>query len=336
MTIAQYIRASVARYGHPKKYSAQIDLHSETPIPCTANGARTMQRKLDQNVMIKFTPRSILFTTAHLQSMIRKAAQSHADAVCLDLEDGVPFDRKQEARNNLANAIVTIENTGKVGLIRINSELEHVGFDLAEIPLNCSAIVLPKTQGMQHIESLAHSLDRLFGVSPSGEPYGPGIVAMFESAASIQSMAQDTSVIANKRLQALSIGTEDLAADMSCEPSSGLICHAFDQLSMSSSRLGVSLIGFPDSIAEFKALNKLEEGVRRGQRSGACGAFCIHPAQVDVLNKVFHPDSQTIDWAEKVVVAYENVGGRGAIQVDGKMVDPPVYRQAKLVISLIK
>lgn len=289
-----------------------------------------------------FPPRSILFTTAHLAPLLHKAAASAADAVCLDLEDGVPADRKREARKSLQDGIALLRRSGKLGFIRINSELEHVAFDLETVPPECTAVVLPKTQGMQHVESLAESLDRLFGTSPetsyqnnnaSSRYEGPGIVAMFETASAIQSIAQDNTIRAHKRLLALTIGTEDLAADMSCQPGAGLIMHAFDQLSMCATRLGVALIGYPDSIAEYKQLNTFETGVQRGQRSGAVGGFCIHPAQIDVLNRVFKPGEHEVDWARRVVAAYEAFGSTGTTSIDGQMIDPPVYKRARQLMT---
>jgi len=286
------------------------------------------------------TPRSALFVPSHLSALVDKASQSEADAVCLDLEDGVPLDRKAEGRSLLAHSVSKLVSHGKNALIRINSELEYVSYDLEYVPVNSSCVVLPKTQSLQHIESLGNALDRLFGVRHSNDPSygtkGPGIIAMVETAAAIQHISQDTSIRSHERLLALAVGTEDLSADLSCEPDTGLISHAFDELSFSANRLGVDLLGFPDSISEFEDLIRFEKGVKRGRRSGAAGAFCIHPRQISVLNTVFRPDEDTISWAKRVIECYEEMGGTGAISVDGKMVDPPVYRRALRMICQIK
>jgi len=269
--------------------------------------------------------------------MVQKAALSNADAVCLDLEDGVPADRKSSARESLKLTTTILTDQEKLCLIRINSELEQVSFDLSQLPRRCAAVVLPKAQSMQHIESLADSLDRLFGVDSNSDSYeGPGIIAMFESAAGILKLAQDSGNRAHKRLLALSVGTEDLAADLCCEPGSGLVMHAFDQISLCCARLGVDLLGFPDSISELRDLDLFKSGVQKGARSGAVGAFCIHPAQVSILNHVFQANDKTVDWANQVINAYEKAGKGGAISVNGKMIDPPVYIRAKRIISRVR
>jgi citrate lyase subunit beta/citryl-CoA lyase len=88
-----------------------------------------------------------------------------------------------------------------------------------------------------------------------------------------------------------------------------------------------------------------EEGLRRSaQRArslGFDGKWCIHPAQIDVVNEVFSPTEAEVAWASKVVEAYEsyesaNAAGAGAVSVDGKMVDAASIKMARNILDLVQ
>jgi citrate lyase subunit beta/citryl-CoA lyase len=76
--------------------------------------------------------------------------------------------------------------------------------------------------------------------------------------------------------------------------------------------------------------------VRRARRLGFRGALVVHPSQVDVLNAAFAPTAEEVDWARRVVAGDQaaRAEGRGAFQLDGRMVDPPVVRRAEEILAL--
>lgn len=79
----------------------------------------------------------------------------------------------------------------------------------------------------------------------------------------------------------------------------------------------------------------LEEEARDGKRLGFNGKQCIHPTQVGVVERVFSPESEEVEWAVRVVVADEKAAraGRGAWSLDGKMIDVPVAEKAKAIVA---
>ena len=282
-------------------------------------------------------PRSILFVPADRPALVPKAAAGPAEAVCLDLEDGVAAADRDAARGALGEAAATLARAGKRTLVRVNAELETIGADLAALPDGCDAVVLPKATGLDHVELVGEALDRRAARSgragaDGDRPGGPVLVALVEGAAAVQAFAHGAARRAHPRLVALCPGTEDLAAELGCAPDAALVGVAFHALALGARRLGVDLLGFPASIAEYRDLERFRAGVRRGREAGAVGAFCIHPAQVPVLNAELAPSAEELDGARRIVAAFE-ASAAGAIALDGRMVDRPVYLRARRLLA---
>lgn len=273
--------------------------------------------------------RSILFTPADKPLLVTKASRGRADAVCLDLEDSIPLASKSAARNNIEPCSQVLASQHKSVWIRVNSEAELLSHDLDVIPTSCAIILLPKARSIDHVEMLCEAIDRRF----SRGTEGPSVVAMVESTAGIQSLQMHSSRYVHPRWAGLSMGTEDLASELACDPGSPLIAHTFNQLVLCSINLNLPFFGYPASIAEFTDIERFSSGVEMGQSVGAAGGFCIHPAQIDTLNSIFSPSEEKLDWATSVVHAFENATGEGSIAVGGKMVDRPVYLRAQQILQ---
>jgi citrate lyase subunit beta/citryl-CoA lyase len=89
-------------------------------------------------------------------------------------------------------------------------------------------------------------------------------------------------------------------------------------------------------VADHRDEEGLREACRVARALGFDGKWCIHPAQVPVVNEVFSPTEYEVSWAKKVVGAYEeaNAAGSGAISVDGQMVDAASIRMARRTLDL--
>ncbi|KDD76853.1 hypothetical protein H632_c86p2 [Helicosporidium sp. ATCC 50920] len=88
---------------------------------------------------------------------------------------------------------------------------------------------------------------------------------------------------------------------------------------------------------EFKDLDALKEDALKGRGLGMSGKHIIHPAQIDPVQEAFSPDPQLVAGARKIVRDFEEQrgeGAKGAIEVDGKMIDRPTYLQAKQLVHL--
>jgi citrate lyase beta subunit len=89
--------------------------------------------------------------------------------------------------------------------------------------------------------------------------------------------------------------------------------------------------------ADFRDLEGYRKSCLLARALGYDGKWCIHPAQIETVNEVFTPTEREIEWARKVVKAYEEAGaaGRGAISVDGQMIDAASIRMARTTLDLI-
>jgi len=275
-------------------------------------------------------PRTILFVPASRSDFFEKAARSDADAICFDLEDGVDISLKEEARKNLDNACWIAERADKVVMVRVNSEPEWMEHDLESLPVNCKAVLLPKAESLAHLHGIGMKLDRL----ATERGVDTALIGLMEDARALLVMEGERQP-AHSRLVALCAGTEDLSNAFGCDADSRLIGSIVERLAVIASAHGVSLLGFPGSIANFADLERLRRAAVSGLECGSLGGLCIHPAQIDVLNEVFTPSVAMLRRATRIVLAFETgqLDGKGAVGIDGTMVDLPVYKRAKALLS---
>jgi len=139
------------------------------------------------------------------------------------------------------------------------------------------------------------------------------------------------------RIATMSIGVEDYCLELGVEPSAdGMeLLYPVAHLVTVCKVVGVQPTGLVGSIAGFRDLAVFESAAQRARQLGCEGAGCIHPDQVTVLNRVFTPDPAKVEHARRVVEAFEDGVRRGtaSVNLDGKMVDVPVYKRAQVVLA---
>jgi len=251
--------------------------------------------------LVPVLPRSVLFVPGHRLDLAGKAARGAADAVCLDLEDGVAEADKMAARRCLGDAGATLRAAGKPVWVRIDARADRISHDLDALPPYCSTVVVPKVESLGSLHRLDEALHRTATVHGHD---APRLLALVESVTGLDQLVVDT-VPPPRSLLALALGTEDLAMQLGCPPGSSPVRHAFDRLALAAARHGTALFGFPGSIAEFRDLDRFEASVRAGCDAGSLGAFCIHPAQLDVLHRCHTVDARTLRDAREIVAAFD-------------------------------
>lgn len=274
--------------------------------------------------------KSILFVPATRADLVEKAARGQASVVCLDLEDGVAADRKAAARAALPELCQTLKAAGKPVALRINAEVAEISYDLAATPDALDYIVLPMASTRHQIAQLATWADRRFG-----DGCGPQLIAMIETPAGPRALEQGTSPLPD-RLSHVAFGTEDFAAATGTAPDGPLVQAAFADLAAFAAEWSLGLLGYPGSIANIRDPETFQIAAKRGQTFGAVGGFAIHPAQVEVLNAVFALSDEDASRARHIITHFEAAlaAGKGAVQLDGQMIDRPVYLAAKRLLSL--
>ncbi|MEM3185083.1 MAG: CoA ester lyase [Conexivisphaerales archaeon] len=281
--------------------------------------------------------RSYLFIPSGNERFISKALSASKreapDAIILDLEDSIPVNEKDTARSKLSSSIESIGKKIAVA-VRVNAS-DTPFFDkdiIAAAREDIFAIFLPKTTGIRDIE-LAQSLMN-YSLKKKGRKKGSiKLIPMVENAAGASSLKEICSY--NADIAAVGFGAGDYALDMGLPWTK----EGYEY------QIARMLIPLEARAAERTAIDGVfmdlndKESFRRdcmlSRRFGYSGRMVVHPDQVTIANEVYQPSKEEIEWAQRVVVAYEEAGkrGQGAVKVDGYLVDVLHYKLAKRILS---
>ena len=259
---------------------------------------------------------SYLFVPATDARRVDKALDSDAHAVIVDLEDAVAEDAKDKARRLVRERLRAPRPGGGAQLVRINGlDTPHARADLEAIDgLALDGVVVPKAEP-QPVQALP--------------PSGPPVVALVETAAGLR-RAYETAT--RPRVSRLMLGVVDLAAELGASPGPDgrELLHARSALVVDSvaAGLGGPIDGPCTAIGDEDALRA---ETRAAKALGFAAKACIHPAQLATVHEVFAPTAEELEWARRVVAAAE--GSRGAVAVDGQMVDAPVVARARRLLE---
>jgi citrate lyase beta subunit len=264
--------------------------------------------------------RSYLFVPATDPRRVDKALASDAHAVIVDLEDAVAPEHKDDGRRVIVERLRMRRPRG-LQLVRVNGlETTHARADLAALDgLALDAIVVPKAEPQP-----------LLALAPSGPP----VVALIETARGLRRAFETATRVA--RVGALMLGAVDLAAELGATPGPDgrELLYAASALVVDSAAAGLGgpIDGPCTAIDDPEALRAEAQAAKA---LGFAAKACIHPKQLDVVHDVFAPSEDEIAWARRVVEAagVARAAGRGAIAVDGQMVDAPVVARARRLLA---
>lgn len=288
--------------------------------------------------------RSILSVPGHVEKMHHKARLSQADVVMLDLEDSVPLDAKESARESVVRSILSLDWQDKIVTARING---------LETPFGYMDLLLLAEKAGQHLNSVVvpkvdhsgdiHFVDRLLnGIEMNRKLTNRiGIEASIESAKGLERVSEIAG--ASSRLETLVFGVADYSSSIGARLIS-LSGHGekeedlfpghrwnfvMSRLVMSAKAHGLMAIDAP--YGNFKDAGGLRRAAATACALGFDGKWAIHPDQLEIINAVFSPTPEDIDRARRVLQAYDaaKAEGRGAISVDGRMIDRATVRLAR-------
>jgi citrate lyase beta subunit len=312
--------------------------------PC----AESRQRRCLTNSMRAV--RSLLAVPATRRKMVEKALASGADAVFLDLEDAVAPDSKARARGDVVSALEELDWRGRPGLFRANAlDTSYFYRDLSEVVEEAGesldAVMIPKVNRPEDLYAVSTLLSQL-ELAVELDRGKIKLEAQIESAEGLANVDQIAS--STNRLTTLHFGPGDFAASLRMPQTSiGVMDewdeaypghrfhHAMQRIVVAARAADLRVLDGP--VADYSD----EEGLRRSclisLSLGFDGKWCIHPAQIGIVNEVFSPTEREVEWAKKVVAAYEeaNAAGSGSVSVDGQMVDAASIRMARTTLDLI-
>jgi citrate lyase subunit beta/citryl-CoA lyase len=273
--------------------------------------------------------RTALFIPVHIEKFVAKAHTRGADAYILDLEDSVPIEQKEAARDCVIPAARTVSHYGAAALVRINLDDRYAMGDIeASIDEAVSAIVIPKVESAKQVQKFAEYIDSLEQMR--GLPKGhTAIIAMIESVDALPFL--DEIAQAHPRVVAMILGSEDFSATAGMLPLPQTLLLPNQMLAFACRRANIMPLGFPGSIADYSDIDEFRKTVKFAKQLGFVGAFCIHPKQVEVLNQELTPSDSEVEHAQGLLAAFEAglAQGKGAVEYKGKMIDLPVVDRAK-------
>ncbi len=276
--------------------------------------------------------RSLLYVPTHVEKFVASAHTRGSDAVILDLEDAVPPAEKVRARGLVASAAERVGQGGADVLVRINGPaLADDDIDACVGP-HVAALYLPKVESGDEVRRLSDRIAAAEG--RAGIPEGrTRLVVLIESAKGWLNMGEIAA--ASPRLVALSLGSEDFCVDVGMEPSEETLMLPKQQLIITAASAGLMAFGVVGVNTNFADQEAYLAMARRSRRFGYSGSSAIHPTQVALLNAAFSPDEAEIAHAKRVIAAAQAAGleGRGAVALDGKMIDAPIVARAQALLA---
>jgi citrate lyase subunit beta / citryl-CoA lyase len=283
--------------------------------------------------------RSELSTPGHDRRMLEKAAASAADLVLMDLEDGCAPNQKGPARAVIAEAARSLDWKGKVVAFRPNAlSTPYFLDDLLEVVGTCApyldVVVLPKVQGPEDIRYVDRLLAQI--EQRAGAEVGRiRLEVLIETARGVLHAEEIAS--ASPRMAALLFGIYDYAGEIGAtleqDTFTGL---EFARQKLLAAARSAGLLAVDGITARFKDLDLTRQEALRSQRMGFDGRWAIHPSQIDVLNQTFTPSVDEIRAAERRLADYRraHAEGKGAVAVEGEMVDEATLRSDQRKVAL--
>ncbi|WP_183473798.1 CoA ester lyase [Mycolicibacterium iranicum] len=291
--------------------------------------------------------RTCLSVPGSSAKMIQKAKSLPADEVFLDLEDAVAAEAKEQARQQVAQALAEDGWAGQLRGVRINDwTTPWTHADIIEVVARAGAsldiVVLPKVTDVSHVVALDLLLSQLEAVHdlPAGRI---GIDAQIEDARGLTNV---DAIAAAPRVQALVLGPADLMASLNMrtlevgeQPEGYDVGDAYHHILMrilvAARANGIAAIDGPYlKVRDVEAFRRV---AGRSAALGYDGKWVLHPDQIDAGNEIFSPRQEAYDHAELILEAYEwhtsRAGGaRGAVMLGDEMIDE-ASRKMALVIA---
>jgi citrate lyase subunit beta/citryl-CoA lyase len=276
--------------------------------------------------------RSALYFPATNAKAIMKARSLAADIVILDLEDSVAPELKLEAR---AAALAAVKEGGfgtREVVIRANALDTEWGLDdLAAITgSGADAVLVPKISSPEDIAACQAAL--------ATAPATMQLWAMIETCSCIPQLNNIAAMAATTRLSLWVMGVNDLAKEMRARltPERTPFLPVLTLAVAAARAHGVAIL---DGVCnEFRDVDAFRAEAEQGVLFGFDGKSLIHPDQIGPCNEAFSPSEEELRWANVVIDAFKQpeAVGKGAIKVEGKMVELLHLFQAKQLVAVAK
>jgi len=278
--------------------------------------------------------RTLLFAPGNHPRKVEKVFGTGADAVILDLEDAVAISEKPATRAVVVAALQ--QPRPNLGYIRVNAFDTPFCFDdvQAGVQPGVDGIVLPKVEDPAQLVAVSWmmaALERDRGLPEGGIDLLP-IIETGAGLANIEAIAG-----CEPRVRRLSFGAGDFTRDMGYQwtPEETELDYTRNRIAVASR--AASLEPPIDTVfIDLRDTEHLEKSTRTAYRLGYQGKLCIHPGQIEIVNRTFTPTPEQVEEARKHVAAFQQAEAEGSasIQVDGYFIDYPIAEKAERLLAL--
>ncbi|MBZ5500701.1 MAG: CoA ester lyase [Acidobacteriia bacterium] len=291
--------------------------------------------------------RSWMFVPGNRQRMLEKSLGTAVDAVMMDIEDGVAPAEKDTARQQIAACLdqvaARIKAEGKVRtparFVRINAVgHERMRDDLALVLRpGLEGLVLPKLENPSQIKTVEEILDR----RETEVGLAKGSVRLLVAIESPRGMYNALAIAsASPRVIGLMFGAEDFSRELSLplrrEGEARDLLYARSALVMAAACAHVQVV---DGVwTDLQDPEGLKVFAKQSRRLGFSGMSLIHPSQADDVNAAFTPTADELDYARRVLKAFDeaHARGEGAVAFGGQLLDLPIVDRARQTLDLAK
>ena len=285
----------------------------------------------------------MLFVPANSWRMITTAATEGGDAVILDLEDACPIAEKETGRIFARDSISMLKEKGMDVFVRVNSfdtGLTEKDIDYVVVA-GLDGVMLPKTESKEDILRL----DRLLKVEEEKKGLALNSVVILPLLESPKGISAVSEIISGSpRVIGVSFGAGDYSREigagmgvtsLSPEEYFLMASHPRSCIALAARAAGIFAIDAP-FFGLVIDMDGLIKEVRKVKLMGFTGKLLVHPRHVEPVNQVFSPSKEEIDFAKRVIKAYEEAKskGLGATSLGGRMIDYGSYRRALNLISI--
>ncbi len=265
---------------------------------------------------------------------IEKATTLGVDCICMDLEDGTALSKKAEARRVILQAMRELDFGRSERCIRINGI--GSGFErddlTAALEAHPDTIVVPKVESAEQVRWVSGEIEsyELARGLPLG---GIHLLVGVETARGILNLKEIAG--ADKRLEAIIFGGEDFAASVGAVRTPEATELLYARLAVVTACAAFDLQAIDIVTIDFRNPEIVRAEAEFGAKLGFSGKQIIHPAQVEPVQTAFTPSDEAIAYARRVVETFEahQGEGKGAYELDGKMIDLPLLKNAQKVLA---
>jgi citrate lyase subunit beta/citryl-CoA lyase len=278
--------------------------------------------------------RSMLFVPGNSPAMLLNADIHGADALIFDLEDAITPAEKDAARVLVRNAVQALGYGGCEIIIRINPlDGIYIKQDIeAMVPLRPALLMPVKVASAEEVEQIS-AMVAAAEIANGMAPGSVGLIPLLETASGIEHAYEIAR--SDTRVKAILLGAEDLTGDLQAIRSKqgDEILYARGRVVIAARAAGIDAYDTP--FTDVNDEEGLEKDARFARSMGFTGKAVISPRHVAAVNAVFSPSQEEIVYARQVMAAIREGErlGKGAVSLNGRMVDKPIVDRAGHVLD---